>query len=367
LNALVSSPLTAQVCRSHERIANPTNETVAVGRAMKIVRPVYQFRRGALPTLDATIWQDTPDQTVKNAAAKDEKAKTFFSGKTILVNETKMTSKINNTQKQTSTRAPHGEAQHQKQEKYLKDLSAEAQQNARWVDDWFAKETKNTLKSRFELGQHVKLIYDAKKDRRRSYGDEVIEGLCHVFDWDTAVVYGSLRLTDFSKEKIEELCNNPMSNGKIITFSHLRVLAGVKNEKKRERFLKQTLEIGWTVAELTAAVQNARGKNVDEARGRPLKLPKDLPALVRQQERPVNEFLRRSEQIWPRAEYTLLAEAKKLPEKRITADEVATLKTLAESLRKLSEKAIAQAKDAEDAAAYLTTKLAADAAKQSAA
>jgi hypothetical protein len=88
-----------------------------------------------------------------------------------------------------------------------------------------------------------------------------------------------------------------------------------------------------------------------------LAIPKDLRALIRQQEGSVNDFIARSETIWEQPEHSLTAEAKKLSSEQITAEEVERVKTLADSLRKLSTKAFEQAKDADAACKHLQSKL----------
>jgi hypothetical protein len=161
----------------------------------------------------------------------------------------------------------------------------------------------------------------------------------------------------FTKEQIDELCATPMSNGKIISYTVLRVLATVESKKKRDKLLKNAIEQCWTSSEASNAVRGARANTEKETRGRPLMIPKDLNALVRQQERPIKDFIDRSEEIWEKPEHSLTAEAEKLSIEQITTEEAERIKAHAELLRNLSTKALEHAKDADEAYKYLLSKL----------
>jgi hypothetical protein len=251
-----------------------------------------------------------------------------------------------------------GELQAQKQKKYLERLAPDVQDHARCVENLFNDENKHTNRGRLELGQHILAIHNSASGGDNTYGQKVIDELCKLFGWNSAELYAAMKFAKaFTKAQIDELCETPMSNGKIISYTVLRVLATLKSAKKRDKLLKKAIKQCWTVSEVKEAVHGARNKNKTETRGHPLTIPKDLRTLIRQQERPINDFITRSEKIWEQPGHSLTVEAKKLPEAQITAKEVERIKAHAESLRKLSAKAIEQAKEAEAAYEYLTSKL----------
>jgi hypothetical protein len=257
---------------------------------------------------------------------------------------------------------PKGKAMAEKQEALLRTLSTEAQGHVERVREWFSREDRQTLKTRYALGVEIQALSQAQaKDATGHYGRRFVARLCEVFGWDKGVVYNALGFVRaYTREEIAALASQPMANGRLVPYGHLRALAKLPLKKDRDKLLKKAMAACWTRAELQDAILKATAagqKKKEDGRGRPLKPPRDLPGLLRQQERTAQEFVRRATSVWAKQPYSLMAAAKKLPDKEANEDQAKRLREHAAMLRKLAETAGEQADEADRAALFLEERM----------
>jgi hypothetical protein len=261
------------------------------------------------------------------------------------------------TKTKTTARRPKAAEQ---QEALLQNLSPRVQERVKKIRAWFAKADRSSLQQKYELGTEVKAIFDDKTQNGTGhYGLRLIANLSKVFGWETGLVYASLAVARaIEPEEVNALYDRPMANGRLISFGHLRALVKVALPKSRASLLDKALTHSWTREELEDAIlQATTGQQKEDGRGRPLKAPKDLRGLLRQQERTAGEFVRRATDVWEAPENSLFRKVKQLSDKEVTEEQVETLKNHATVLRQLIAKATDQAQEAESAADYLEKKL----------
>jgi hypothetical protein len=292
--------------------------------------------------------------------------RTLFSVKTIgwgqivrqegLQKEIKMAGK--NTKKPAGQQ-PKPKASAEKQAKLLQRLGADARKAVAWINHWFQKDNVHTLLSRYRLGQRVKAIHDLETDQgRERYGKGTITKLANAFAWDRGILYGALALSRaYSEAEIKKLSQRRRADQQCLSFSHVRVLAEVEDKKRRSGLVDKALDECLTVAELAEAVQRETGDKAVKKQGRKLVVPKNLSALLRQQDHVVEEFLRRDRAVWSKPNHSLVHEATRMPADQLTAEDVRRLKKHAERLREMSQRAKEQAEEAERAHAYLQDRL----------
>jgi hypothetical protein len=253
-----------------------------------------------------------------------------------------------------------GRARAEKQQKLLQDLPAGLRKHVARIKTWFEKHHTHTLQTRYELGQHVRAIHDAESQGgREAYGKGIIGRLAEVFGWDDAVLYGALQIARaYTEAEIRKLTQQRRADHQPLPYSHVRALATVDDKKRRKALLDRALAECWTAAELGEAIRKAGGSQSDGTQGRKLVVPRDLPALLRQQESIVEDFLKRSRNVWEKPSHSLMHEATRVPADKLTQERVEEVRAHAERLREMSRKAQEQAEEAERAHAYLLDKLA---------
>jgi hypothetical protein len=257
---------------------------------------------------------------------------------------------------------PKARALTEKQEAILGTLDRETKKNVQQVQRWFAREDRLTLKSRYELGLVVQELYiDLTGDGTGHSGYRFVAGLCEAFGWDKGVVYNARNFVRaYTEGEITALADEPMANGRLIPYGHLRALAKLPQKEDRDRLLERAKAGSWTRAELQDAIfeLTTGGKREGEdGRGRPLQPPKDLRGVLRQQERSAQEFVQRATRVWEEPPYSLMGNVKKFQRADITDEQIQKLREHAATLRELAAKASEQAAEADRAVEYLVKRL----------
>lgn len=158
-----------------------------------------------------------------------------------------------------------------------------------------------------------------------------------------------------------------MTNGRPIPYGHFLALTKVNDSTTRESLINQTIANCWIRDELQAAIlelnkgesseETTTEQKKEDGRGRPLKTPKDLPGLLRQQQQAAKQFVERSSKIWETPEFSIIDRVKQCPSNEITEEQVTKLWDHAVDLRDLAKKASLHADQAELAAEQLQKKL----------
>jgi hypothetical protein len=263
----------------------------------------------------------------------------------------------------TTAKAPArkslGRVRKEKQQKLLQGLPAKIRKSVEWITGWFERNHRHTLMNRYQLGKRVQAIHDAEtKGGSERYGKGTITKLAAAFGWDETVLYGALLVArSYTEAEIEQLARQRRADDQSLSYSHVRKLAEVEDRKKKKALLDKTLANCWTVAELDEAINKAQGNKGASTQGRKLIVPKDLAGLLNQKDRLVEEFLKRSREVWEKPEHSVMHEASLLPVDKLTQEQVEEVRRHAERLHMLCKKAQAQADEAESAHAYLLDKL----------
>jgi len=255
-----------------------------------------------------------------------------------------------------------GKALAEKQAALLRLAEKEVQQCVKRINTLFSKAEITTLRERYKIGTEVVAIFEyAAKKKGGTYGTRLVEQYTKLFGWDRGVLYGARTIaTAYSATEIDDLCARSMANGRNIPFGHVLALAKVEDRKIRKSIIIKSFAGNWTREELTAAlrqlapdaVQGPAGRGTKDGRGRPLKLPKNLPELMAQQEQATNQFVERAA-VWESPGATIGQLLAKLPLTEQTDGLIRRLNTIAAGMRVLSDTALRHANVVEQTAEFL--------------
>src|SRR5262249_8065998 len=140
-----------------------------------------------------------------------------------------------------------------------------------------------------------------------------------------------------------------------ISYLHIELLCSIPTREQRQELLARTVKESWHTRELAYEIHQIpelKPKGED-GRGRPLAVPRDLDALLRQQVRCAEDFLNRAVKVWQQAENSVLARLQEMDEEEFTEERAAQLKGHAEKLRELATEATKRAEDVQRAHEYV--------------
>jgi hypothetical protein len=169
------------------------------------------------------------------------------------------------------------------------------------VGHWLLKESRDNILNRYALGALLRRVYQDEREARGSvYGAGAIDKIRRFFHWDEGTAYHALRVAEaFTREEVERLAALRLANGRPLYFGHLLNLAAAP-EGDRAALLERVLSESMTVGELHQHVHRIRPKEqpaAPETRGRPLAVPRNLDALLRQQGNLAKDFLNRDREV----------------------------------------------------------------------
>ena len=99
--------------------------------------------------------------------------------------------------------------------------------------------------------------------------------------WNLTSLYDLRNVSvTFSRDAIKQECDIPMSNGKLLTWSHFKELQKVGQEKRRIALLKKIRENSLSANELILELQGNKESTVKRAGGRKPSIPKTPTAVI---------------------------------------------------------------------------------------
>jgi hypothetical protein len=217
------------------------------------------------------------------------------------------------------------------------------------IQQWFTRECKRSLESRYKLGLLVKPLYDDETEHgSKRYGERAIETLRLALKWQEDLIPSTLRLVrSYSPAEFKQLTELRNEAGKPLTWSHVRILVQVGDPSKREDLLQRTLRENWTSDQLTYEYKRLVKQDRPTKRGRSLVRPKDLDGVVRQQATLADEFLERAQKVWRVSDDSLTRHYQELAPSEHTVERAQMLKDHATRLRRLAQEAEERAQEAE--------------------
>jgi hypothetical protein len=240
------------------------------------------------------------------------------------------------------------EVENEARQKILQRMTPACFEKLKYIETWFHKEIKHTLRSRYELGLQVKELHEDDRKGGKLYGRYAIGRICKILHWDEGLIRHTLRFVQtYSPEELEQLCERILPTGAPLTWSHVRVLLSVQNRKQRQELLERTTTEGWTCTELAQEMKNLYDGQTKDNRGRPPRMPKDFDGAVAQQQQSAEHWDRLYTQVWATKDRSLVAQAAKLPKDEVTEERLRHARELASQLRRVANQALAQAEKAE--------------------
>jgi hypothetical protein len=239
--------------------------------------------------------------------------------------------------------APWQDSIEEKRERIYREAPAALQKKIDWLQKWFDKEARDSIKRHYELGQAFKEIHDdATKYQGKTYGIHAVDQIKDYFGWDEGVIYNCMRMVqNFTKEEIDELCAMRMPNGQRLYYSHLLTFLMVADKVKRRQLIERAVAENWTSRQLVyeAAPELAPKKPMKGGRGRPIGIPETFDAVRRQQEQFCDIFLSRAAHVWDTDENGLQAKAADLATADFTEARAGAVRVLADKLAMVSDMA----------------------------
>lgn len=117
------------------------------------------------------------------------------------------------------------------------------------------------LLDRYDLGQHVKNVYDnATIDGTRRYGAHAINAIATAVELKPDIVRKAMRFAAaFPRGKVEELSERRLRSGAPFSWSHTRRLLEVRNGSERDELIELTVANSWTSEHLAEEIQRRKG------------------------------------------------------------------------------------------------------------
>jgi len=110
------------------------------------------------------------------------------------------------------------EVEDEARNKILQRMTPACLEKLKYIETWFHKEIKHTLRSRYELGLQVKELHEDDKKGGKLYGRNAIGRICKILHWDEGLIRHTLRFVQtYSPEELEQLCERILPTGAPLT------------------------------------------------------------------------------------------------------------------------------------------------------
>lgn len=235
------------------------------------------------------------------------------------------------------------------------DLLAEANQallsKVDWVVNWYRRDTRHSLVSRWQLGEQIAEVMDDQSNNGcRLYGAKAFQTIA-AFSGEAE---GSLRMCArlaeaYTLRDIERIADMTMADGVTpLSFSHVRVVLSIEDRKERDKALARACENCWTSDDLARHVRGQSDeRKASDGRGRPIAVPKTVGAVIAQQLSFAEDFEKRNVRVWRDRAHSVTGQLANLPEDMYTEELANNLARLAHSMRQVVKEAEERAEEAE--------------------
>jgi hypothetical protein len=238
----------------------------------------------------------------------------------------------------------------EKQQDLMADANPALKAKVHWVVNWCKQETKNSLLSRWELGEQINEVFrDHSENGCKRYGSKAFQTIA-AFSGEAE---GSLRICaklakSYVRGQIVDISEMIMADGVTpLSFSHIRCVLALDNPSERQEALNMALERCWTVDSLNKYVLSKMGGGNSAHKGRPVAKPKDVEGVIAQQMSFAADFNKRNTNVWQDPKHSISAHLAKIPTSMYTEDMAAKLCKLAQQLRALADDVGVRADEAE--------------------
>lgn len=144
--------------------------------------------------------------------------------------------------------------------------------------------TKFSIALLHDVGTLLNEIFTDPAIKKAKTIDEELKKLIRFWNhpsWNLSSLYDLRNVAvTFSRDTIIEECSTPMSNGKLLTWSHFKELQKVGQEKRRLALLKKVRENNLSANELILELQGNKESAVKRAGGRKPSIPKTPTAVI---------------------------------------------------------------------------------------
>jgi hypothetical protein len=216
--------------------------------------------------------------------------------------------------------------------------------------DWLKDDREYTLVSRWELGNELLTIEEAEEtgDTKR-FGKKALTKLSKFVDDDPSMLRVVTKFARcWTRKEVEHFSSALMSDGVThLSYTHLRALANVKEEKKRKELLDATLKNCWTASQLSKEIVALHGSKSRNPKGRKPAIPKDAKSVIQQQLLFAEDFENRNLKVWKDPQHSLSKHIANMDNSEYSEQLAEQLGHLAKRMRQLAEEADKRASEAE--------------------
>jgi hypothetical protein len=155
-----------------------------------------------------------------------------------------------------------------------------------WIREWQRRETNHDLRSRYELGVYCRSIKEDEEENDGAvFGKNAVGWLSEALGGeDRSLILACIRFANaFTEEQLDNLCSIVRKDGHLVSWSHVRLLAGEMPPTVREALLMQCVDECWTSTQLAHKIRETLTPNQPVGKGgRKVMAPKNLKGLLEQ-------------------------------------------------------------------------------------
>lgn len=242
----------------------------------------------------------------------------------------------------------------ERQQDLMDEATPALREKVQWVVDWCKRDTKNSLVSRWELGDQINEVFNDHSRGAKRFGNKPFQTIA-AFSGEAE---GSLRVCAklaklYTRGQILDISEMVMADGTTpLSFSHIRCVLTLDDpatgETDRQEALNLALERCWTVETLSKYVVSKAGGGTQGHKGRPVAKPKNVEGILDQQLSFINDFEKRNVSVWGDAEHSVTSHLTKMPPNMYTEALEQQLAISAQRMRQMIDAATERAVELEN-------------------
>jgi hypothetical protein len=220
-----------------------------------------------------------------------------------------------------------------------------------WLANWQRTEASRGIMGRWDLGEEIDEIWaDLRQNAGRTFGKAAKKTVALFMKEDPSIVNMAhkLYLLYPDRKRLVEMTEMVMQDGVTsLSYSHIRQLITIKDERIRMQLLNRCLEHCWTSAELGVEVQKLNGGIQSRNPNGRAATPKDAETVIGQMMSFADDFDSRNIKVWRDQRTSLSSQVDRLEPIQYTEDLANKLGELAHRMRQLATEANTRAEEAE--------------------
>jgi hypothetical protein len=148
--------------------------------------------------------------------------------------------------------------------KVTKDMTPELAKEFKIISDKLNDLDQKNILSRYEVGEHIAKI----KETDTKFGEGAVEKVAAAMNRQADELYALARIVEtYTREEIEQMLEKGAKKGFQVTYSHVRLLAGVSDKRVRTKAATEMVKAKATVVETRAIIHDLSHTDGDVEEG----------------------------------------------------------------------------------------------------